>query len=132
MKHTAISLAFAVAALSACAGFGGRSLNRAPELSGAEGTVRFGTAAGAETGLRVKHLTDPELLLPPGYAYVAWARESRDQPAQNLGSLRLDSDLGGALRATTALRRFDLFVTAEATSDAEAPTGRPLLWASRE
>jgi hypothetical protein len=128
-------LAAVVAALSACSSLGGgRRLSRGPEIPAAEGTVRFVRIAGDDTGieLNVRHLAEPDLLLPPGYVYVAWVRAARETPPQNVGALELGADLNGVLRTTTPLRRFELFVTAEATRDAAQPAGPHLLWASRD
>ena len=135
MKPALSAIVAAVAALSACASLSvGRRLNRSPDMRAADGTVKFRTLRGADTGidLRVKHLVEPDQLLPPGYVYVAWVRRTPDDPAQNVGVLNLDADLAGALTTVTPLRRFTLFVTVEATRDAERPAGPRLLWASRE
>ena len=124
------------ALLSACAAldFGGRRLNRSPEIHAAEGSVKFSEIGGDDTGieLRVKNLKDPEEMSPPGYTYVAWVRSTPYDPPHNVGALDLNEDLSGVLKAETPLRRFEFFVTAEPTSDAAEPTGRRLLWASRE
>ena len=130
------ALSAVCAALSACAGLdvGGRQLHRSPEVRSAEGTVKFQKIGSDETGieLRVKNLKEPEEMVPPGYSYVAWVRSTPEDPAHNVGPLNLDDDLSGELRTETPLRRFELFVTAEPTSDAAEPTGQRLLWASRE
>ena len=137
MKRILISaLAAAVPALAGCAstGIGGRRLSRSADVSAAEGTVKFKRIGGDDTRitLDVKNLEEPEELLQPGYTYVAWVRRSPEEPPQNVGALCLDDKLDGTLRTETPLRRFELFVTAEATSDAAEPTGERLLWASRE
>ena len=124
------------AALSACGtmNIGAHRLNSSPEIPGAVGTVKFKRVEGDDTGieLKVRNLAEPEQLSPPGYAYVAWVRSTPEDSPQNVGALDLGPDLGGVLQAETPLRRFELFVTAEATSDAPQPTGPLLLWANRE
>jgi hypothetical protein len=132
MKIKLFVIAIAAAA-AGCAAIGGHALNRSPEIPKAQGTVRFESVAGDDTGidLRVSHLEEPEGLTPPGYAYVAWVRATRDEVPLNVGSLVVGSDLTGELRTVTSLRSFEVFVTAEATSDVSAPTGERLLWASR-
>ena len=129
MKPVVCAIVIA-AALSACGTLGERRLSRSPEMTSAEGRVRFRTIGGEDTGidLRVRHLSEPDGLMRPGYAYVAWVRQDETDAPRNVGALGLD----GQLRTTAPLRRFELFVTAEATSDASEPTGEPLLWASRE
>jgi hypothetical protein len=129
-------LSLLAAALSACAalGLGGRPLSRSPGFPAAEGTVSFRDAREGGTGivLRVRHMTEPDRLDPPGYVYVAWIRGGADVPPQNLGVLEVGADRGAALAAATPLRRFELFVTAESARDVVRPAGPPLLWASRE
>lgn len=122
-----------VAGLSSCAGLGGgRPLSRAPELATGEGEVVFApNGAGTDVALRVRNLPEPERLEPPGYAYVAWAQASPEEPPRNLGALRMGEE-AGALKARTELDYFDLFITAEAAGDAERPAGRRLLWAARD
>lgn len=123
----------AVAALSSCAALGGgRSLSRGPELAAAEGEVSFTRMPGSGTAvdLRVKHLREPERLDPPGYAYVAWAQARSDEPPVNLGLLNMAPDLSGELRVMTEVPCTELFITAEASGDAERPSGRRLLWAA--
>lgn len=126
-------LAAAAAALSSCAGLGGgRPLSRGPELPAAAGEVRFTRLAGSGTAVsvRVENLAEPERLDPPGYAYVAWVRTGREDPPSNLGCLSMRGDFSGELRALTTVDCSELFITAEATGDAERPTGRRLLWAA--
>lgn len=132
MKRAPIALA-AVAALSACSVLQSRRLSRSPDLPKAEAVVRFARLAGDDTGIELKArgLCDPDALPEPGYVYVAWVRRSLEDPPHNVGALVFKED-EAVLRASTSLRRFDLFVTAEATSDAVRPTGERLLWTRRE
>ena len=135
MNPSLIAIAAVVVALSGCAELsGGRQLSRSPEIPAAEGVVKFKTIAGDDTAidLRVTHLAEPDQLSRPGYTYVAWVRETEENLPQNVGALNLGRDRKGVLKAVTPLHRFAFFVTAEATSDAEQPTGEPLLWASRD
>jgi hypothetical protein len=109
-------------------------LASAPALSKSKGTVHFKSVPdrGTLIVLKVKNLAEPETLNPPGYSYVAWVQNDREAPPQNLGALRIDGDLKGVLRTTTSLRDFEFFVTVEAASDAQRPTGPPLLWTHRD
>lgn len=124
--------ALVVGALAGCAP--GSRLSRAPALSEATGVVRFETTAerGTLISLKVHNLADPEDLDPPGYAYVAWVQSALELPARNIGALAVDENRSGALKASTTLRDFVLFVTAEPASDAARPTGPPLLWVHRD
>jgi hypothetical protein len=124
-------IAVAAAALAACAG---PRVAAAPDLSQAEGVVKFGRLSDDRVSidLAVRRLEEPEKLSPPGHAYVAWVRRGPDHPAQNVGALNVDEQLNGELRTATDLRRFELFVTAEAASDVDKPAGPPLLWTSHD
>lgn len=124
-----------VAVLSSCAALGGgRPLVAGPDAPAAEGEVSFTRLAGSGTAveLRVRHLPQPERLDPPGYTYVAWVRAGREEAPRNLGGLVFRDDRSAELRALTAQDCAELFVTAEATGDAERPTGRRLLWTARD
>lgn len=135
MRASGWTVAVLVSALSSCAALGGgRPLSRAPDLATGEGEVVFRGSGdgGTSVDLSVRNLPEPERLDPPGYAYVAWAQDSPENPPRNLGFLRRDDEAGGGLKARTELDYFELFITAEATGDAERPTGRRLLWAARD
>lgn len=135
MAITRCMIAAAAAALTSCAALGGgRTLSRGPDLPAAEGEIRFRRMDARATGveLQVRHLKEPERLSPPGYAYVAWVRGARESPVRNLGGLVLRHDRSGELRALTEPGCSEVFVTVEATSDAERPSGRRLLWADCE
>ena len=118
--------------LSGCAS--GPRLASGPALAKAKGTVSFIKTEdrGTEIVLNVEHLTEPEALNPPGYAYVAWVQSDREAPAYNVGALAVDDDRNGELKTVTPLRDFELFVTVETSSDASQPTGPPLLWTHRD
>ena len=111
----------------------GRPLMVSPSVPSAEGTVTFRKLDSDDTGidLRVRRLAEPAQLNPPGYTYVAWLQPTREDPPQNIGALSLDRELAGELRTVTPLRRFEIFVTAEAASDAAQPTGERLLWTEK-
>lgn len=138
MKTAALILA-ACAVISSCSALPSRRMEKSRQAERADGFVRFKRVGIGETliDLRLKRLAEPETIVPPGYAYVAWVKGSVDAPAQNVGALYLsprDQDdgkpLDGRLKVVTPLRRFELFVTAEAASDVERPAGARLLWAS--
>lgn len=137
MKTLSVLLAAAIGALSfpGCSMLGGGSgsnMNVSTAIPAAEGTVKFGKARNDNTriDLTVKHLADPAKLTPPANNYVVWLRPDKDAPAQNIGALIVDKNLTGKLDTVTALRRFDLFITAEGSGQVQEPTGQPLLWTS--
>lgn len=114
-----------------CAMFGSRvSLSSSPSMPAAEGTVRFGTTGNDNTSivLDVRHLAHPDKLTPPASAYVVWIKANKDAAPQNIGALKVDSDLSGTLIAETPLHSFGLSVTAEGSGQVQSPTGPPLLW----
>jgi hypothetical protein len=121
----------AAAALAACAG---PRVAVAPDLESAQSVVKFGHLSDDRVSidLAVRRMEEPSRLSPPGHAYVAWVRRDPDAPAQNVGTLAMDEQLNGELRTATDLRRFELFVTAEAASDVDKPAGPPLLWTSHD
>lgn len=137
MKPIAILLTAAIgaASLPGCSMLGlgsGPKMNVSPAIPAAEGEVRFGKARNDNTSidLTVRHLADPAKLTPPAANYVVWLRANKDAPAQNIGALVVDKKLTGKLVTVTALRTFDLFITAEGSGQVQEPTGQHLLWTS--
>lgn len=124
------ALLLAVAFAAGCAGT--EKLSASPALPAAEGTVRCSKAANDNTAidLKVKHLASPDRLTPPAAVYVVWTKTDKDAQPRNIGALEVDESLTGRLRTVTSLRRFELFVTGEATGQAPSPSGEPLLWAN--
>lgn len=130
-----LSAGIAAGLLSGCALLGGgpgSRMNASPIVPAAEGHAKFGKAPNGNTSidLSVKHLADPQKLTPPANNYVVWLRASKEAAAQNIGALTVDKNLAGRLDTVTALRTFELFVTAEASGQVLQPTGQPLLWTS--
>ncbi|NNN06362.1 MAG: hypothetical protein HKL90_10720 [Elusimicrobia bacterium] len=129
-----LSAGIAGAFLPGCALLGGAGprMNASPTVPAAEGRVKFGGASNGNTSidLTVKHLADPARLTPPANNYVVWVRASKNAAAQNIGALSVDKNLTGTLNTVTALRTFDLFITAEGSGQVQLPTGQPLLWTS--
>ncbi|MDP3541765.1 MAG: hypothetical protein Q8T11_04775 [Elusimicrobiota bacterium] len=120
------------AALLAAGCAGTETLSASPALPAAEGTVRCAKAANDNTSidLKVKHLANPDRLTPPAAVYVVWTKTDKDAEPRNIGALTVDESLTGRLKTVTSLRRFELFVTGEATGQAPSPSGEPVLWAN--
>lgn len=135
MRLIRFTIPLIAAALASCAAFGGdrRPLSRGPDVAPAEGEAVFTRVNAVATAieLRLKNLAEPERLNPPGYVYIAWVRAGREAEPRNVGRLIVSPDFTGELRALTDARWSELFVTVEATGDAERPTGRRLFWADR-
>lgn len=120
--------------LSSCSMFSGGTrelrLTGNPDVPAAEGTVKVSTTDNGNTkiDLVVKHLAPPEQVNSGATAYVVWVQNTlRSEYAQNLGALKVDSDLNGSITAVTSLRSFDLYVTAEPSPSSTSPTGKALL-----
>jgi hypothetical protein len=131
IRFTGIAAAAALT-LAGCAS--GPRLSHAPALAKAKGRVSFMKTAdhGTRIVVDVKNLAEPETLNPPGYAYVAWVQSDREETPHNVGVLVVDDEQTGELQTITPLRDFELFVTAEPSSDVVEPTGPPLLWVHRD
>jgi hypothetical protein len=135
MKHkmslaVVVLLAAAAAVLTGCSG--AEKLSTSPALPSSEGSLKCEKAANDNTGidLKVKHLANPDRLTPPASAYVVWTRADKGSAPQNIGALEVDKNLSGHLKTVTALRRFELFITAEPAGATQTPSGSPLMWAN--
>jgi hypothetical protein len=122
-------------AMSGCAmlGIGGKEgirLSTSSTLPAVEGRAKFTVTINDNTSieLTVKHLAHPERLTPPASYYVVWTRATKDAPAQSIGALVVDKNLNGKLVTETSLHSFELFITAETSSQVQEPSGQPLLW----
>ena len=106
------------------------NLISAPEVPGAQGRVdaKLDKNGNAKLKITVEHLADPQQLSPPAAAYVVWTRSEGSSKAANIGTLKVDRNLKGALETVSALRSFDLFITAEDSPIVDAPSGDRLLW----
>ena len=106
------------------------TMNVSPDVPAAQGKVKFGKTDNGNTAISlvVKYLADPAKLQPAASIYVVWVGPDKDSPAQNIGSLKVDSHRQGTLKTVTPLHEFRLFVTAEADGQVQAPLGTQLLW----
>lgn len=107
-------------------------MGASPKIPAAEGLVNIRDTSNENTHLDliVKHLAEPSKMSPDASTYVVWSKAmTENSKPQNLGALMVGRDLSGKLSTVTPLRNFELFVTAEATSEAQQPSGEHLLWA---
>ena len=115
----------------ACAGPNQIQLTSSPDIPGAQSTAKVSTTGNGNTqiDLVVEHLASPERVDQDATVYVVWVRgnEAEAQP-QNLGAIKVDDDLKGSISATTPLRSFDLYITAEPSQLSTVPKGRTLLY----
>jgi hypothetical protein len=122
-------LAFLCAALLSLPLFAEKyHLNPAAIVPAAAGQVDVDRDHNGNTriDLKVEHLAVPASLTPSKTTYVVWA-QSADSPAENLGELKVNNDLKGELKTTTAKQNFELLVTAEDNPRATAPQGPVVL-----
>jgi hypothetical protein len=132
---------FALAALPGCSsvGLGSKTstpsiaLQPGPDVPAAEGTVGTEVDANGNTRVTVavRHLAPPDRLRQGAAVYVVWARptggDAQGQGAQNLGALRVDSDLRGTLETITPMRNFELVITAEDSPTTITPSQAQVL-----
>lgn len=81
--------------------------------------------------VQVKHMATPESLSPAKNSYVVWI-QARGKDAEILGTLRVNSDLEGSLKATTPYKDFDIFITAEENPKPDIPSSLTILKGSVE
>lgn len=79
--------------------------------------------------VEVEHLAKPSKLSPPANTYVVWLQEADSQP-HSLGQLKVGDDLKGELKATTTLKNFRVFITAETDSQTRVPSDQMVLRAT--
>lgn len=133
MKTARLMLALLLAGLIAasCAGPRKLKMENSGDIPAAEATVAIGTNDNGNTtfDLAVRHLALPSRVDPKANTYVVWLRGGDSSArTQNMGALKVDSDLNGSYSGVTPLRDFDLFVTVEPSPTATTPTGKSLLY----
>ncbi len=127
--------------LLSCSSFMGSDSSKEFVMTGdsrdpsAQGTAKVSITEDGNTQVKVevKHLATPAKIHPAATTFVVWVEDKyNDTNPQNLGALKIDSDLNGKLTALTPLKSFDLFVTAEASPTATEPSNDPVLHTSVE
>jgi hypothetical protein len=76
--------------------------------------------------INVKHLATPQSLTPAKQAYLVWV-QPRGKDPELLGSLRVNENLEGTLKATTPHKDFEVLITAEDNVRPETPSSLVLL-----
>ncbi len=99
----------------------------------AQGKVITGNDRNGNTEIdvQVKHMATPQSLTPARQAYLVWV-QPHGQPAQLLGTLRVNEGLEGSLKASTPYKDFDIFVTAEDQPKPDTPSSTVILKGSVE
>ena len=106
------------------------SLEASERVPGAMGTVDTmdGGNGNTHVTVRVKHVAAPQKLNSGATTYVVWVRPvAANGKVQSLGALKVDADESGSLDAVTALDSFEVFITPEASTAVQTPTGERIL-----
>ncbi len=124
-----IVVAFAVVGLGACAH--SQPMQSSALVPAAEGKVKVsrGDSGNTRLTMEVKHLADPAMVAPGASTYVVWIQEPH-AAAQNVGALKVGKNRRGELKTVTPHQTFQVFITAEPTRAARAPTNERLMFAN--
>jgi hypothetical protein len=106
-----------------CANAPKQTMESSVENTSGEGTVeaKAGPNDNTQIEVRVKHLSPPARVASDASVYVVWI-QPRHAEIQNVGALKIDTDLVGKLDTTTPHRTFTLTVTPEPSARMAAPT----------
>ena len=129
MRHRTITLFLLFSLLLATAAWGREDrLTNTGAAPAAEGKVITDNDRNGNTGvdIQVKHMATPQSLTPPRQAYLVWI-QPRGKDAELLGSLRVNENLEGSLKATTTYKDFDILITAEDNMKPDTPSSTVVL-----
>ncbi len=71
--------------------------------------------------VKLTNVAEPSALKHEYSRYVLWAATPDRQNVSNIGQIRVDEKRKAEIKTLTPLRRFILFITAEAAGDAKTP-----------
>lgn len=134
MRHRNIVLFLLVSFLLATAAWGREDrLVNTGTAPAAEGKVTTENDRNGNTKveIQVKHMAVPHSLTPAKQAYIVWV-QPRGKDPEMLGTLRVNEDLEGSLKATTPYKDFDVLITAEDSMKPESPSAMTILKGSVE
>lgn len=129
MRHRNLALFLLFSFLLAAAAWGREDrLTNTGVAPAAEGKVITNNDRNGNTNVevQVKHMATPQSLTPAKQGYLVWV-QPRGKDPELLGSLRINEDLEGSLKATTPYKDFEIFVTAEDNVKPEAPSSAVIL-----
>lgn len=114
--------------------FGGGSkvvMTNSPSAPAAKGIIHVSHDNNGNTkiDMDIHYLAEPDSLTPAESTYVVWVQANGEAP-QNKGELKVSGDRSASMNFVTPLKRFDVFVTAEKSALATAPTGDRVLSAN--
>jgi anti-sigma-K factor RskA len=124
MRHASVLTLIAGLVFSVAAWAGEIPLVASSIVPAASGKVSYEHDRNGNLTLHIetKNLANPERLTPAKNAYVVWIQPRDGQP-QNAGVLKVNEDLNGSFKTTTASKAFDIKVTAEDNPTVSQPTG---------
>ncbi len=105
-------------------------LGSSTDIPAAQGylKVKDTNNGNVELRLSVKHLAPPGRVVPGASVFVVWVRGlAAGTDAQNLGTLKVNSNLSGRFRSVTPMQSFDMFMTCEQSATVLYPSGPQLL-----
>lgn len=105
-------------------------LGLSTEVPAAQGELKLKDTRNGNVELKVtvKHLAPPGRVVAGTSVFVVWARGlSAGTDAQNLGVLKVNSNLTGKFVAVTPMQSFDFFMTCEQSPTVLFPSGPQLL-----
>lgn len=94
-------------------------------VPGAAGTITVKSAENDNTELtvKVKHLAPAQKVSTNASNYIVWIQPQGSRNYQNVGALKVNSDLEGFQTTTVPYKTFKVLVTPENGTMAQAPTG---------
>ena len=104
-------------------------LQTSPAVAAAEGKlkVKKGDNGNTMVKLNLEHLAEPEDVAPGTSTYVVWIEGPGT--VQNVGALKVGDEKEASLETVTPLEDFNIFITAESSATAAAPTGQRYIFA---
>jgi len=104
-----------------------QAMHSASDVPAAQGTVKaaLGDNGNTNVSIQVKHLAPPSKVASDATVYVVWIR-AVDASDQNVGALKLNSNLEGSLETVTSHRSFRVSITPEQRSEVDKPTHEPV------
>jgi hypothetical protein len=131
MKRCIVLFAVALIGLTSVASAKKYPLTADGSVPAARGQVDVGRDDNGNTKveIEVEHLAAPENLTPPRAVYVVWFQERGSEPL-NQGALKPNKSLKAKFKSITALKSFDVFVSAESDPNVKSPSGSEVLRAS--
>lgn len=95
----------------------------------AKGDIATASDSNGNTrmNIRVKHLAPASRLAKGANNYVVWVLPNGGQNYQNVGTLRVDSDLDADYKTTVPYRAFHVMITPEKAPGVQRPTGPAVL-----